>query len=138
LPLLHALQRVERRGRDDGEAYEMLARATDPHWFDFHNDLLPRAKCDAAREALLRALQALQDPRCAESVAKAYLATRDPSIGRMCEGLIDSSARLDPERTRDALAPLLEEAREHSERRDRSVRLLEILMVHAASPATPR
>ncbi|MEY4830231.1 MAG: hypothetical protein RLZZ562_2027 [Planctomycetota bacterium] len=137
LPLLHALQRVERRGRDDGEAFEMLARSTDPHWFDFHNDLLPRAKCDAAREALLRALQALQDPRCAESVAKAYLATRDPSIGRMCEGLIDSSARLDPERTRDALAPLLEEAREHSERRDRSVRLLEILMVHAASPAVP-
>ena len=134
LPLLHALQRVERRGRDDGEACEMLARATDPHWFPFHNDLLPRAKCDAARESLLRALQALDDPRCAESVAMAYLQTRDPAIARMCEGLVHSAAKKDPERTRDALAPLLEEARDHSERRERSVRLLEILTAHAAAP----
>ncbi len=138
LSLLHALQRVERRGRDDGEACEMIARATDPHLFAFHNDLLPRAKCDAAREAMLRALQTLDDPRCAESVAKTYLQTRDPSVGRMCEGLIDRSARQDPDRTRDSLGGLIEAAREHSERRERSGRLLEILTAHAAAPVGGR
>lgn len=138
LPLFRALQRVERRGRDDFEACETIARATDPHLFAFHDDLLPRARCDAAREMILRALQAFDDPRCAESVATAYLQTRDPSVGRMCEGLVDRAAKKDPERTRDALAVLIESAREHSERRERSVRLLEILTAHAAAPMSGR
>ena len=42
------------------------------------------------------------------------------------------------ERTRETLATLLEDAREHPERRARAVRLLEILTAHAAAPAGGR
>lgn len=137
-PMFSWLQRVERRGRDDGEACEALARATDPQYLGFHNDLLPHASCDATREAMLRALQVLDDPSCADPVARAYLVTRDRTVERMCEGLVESSARKDPERTRETLATLLEDAREHPERRARAGRLLEILTANAAAPTGGR
>lgn len=137
-PLFACLHRVERRGRDDGEACEALARATDPQFLAFHRDLLPHATCDATREVLLRALQVLDDPSCAEAVARAYLVTRDPNLGRMCEGLVDHAAQKEPERTRETLATMLEDAREHPERRSRAGRLLEILTAYAAAPPSGR
>ncbi|MGE3171197.1 MAG: DUF4388 domain-containing protein [Planctomycetota bacterium] len=137
-PLFAWLARIERRGRDDGEACEALARAYDPLFFDFHNDLLPGAGCDAARESMLRALQQFDDPRCAESVARALLATRDSTVGRMCESLLESAARKDPQRTQEVLAGLLKTAREHPETRARAVRMLEVLTANGGTPASPR
>src|SRR5262249_55868419 len=78
-PLFDWLRRVERKGRDDAEACEALARAGAPEFFEFHKDLVGRVRCDAARFNLLRALQRADDPRAAEGIARACLATRDVS-----------------------------------------------------------
>jgi hypothetical protein len=132
------LQRVERSGRDDSEAYEALARATDPVYFDFHKDMLPRVTCDASRLCLLRALQEIDDPRAAESVARAWLSTQDQTIARLCEGLLQNAAKREPLRTQEALAGLLQRSREHAELRGRAVKMLEILTAHAAAPPRGR
>ncbi len=133
-PLFSWLSRIEQRGADDGEACEALARATDPHFFAFHVDLLPSARCEAAREVMLRALQVYDDPRCAEAATTALLASAEPSVQRMCLGLLERCSIQAPERTREVLAVLLEQARQHPERRHKAVQALEVLTAHAAAP----
>lgn len=133
-PLFGWFARLERHGRDDSEAFQALANATDPLFLDFHKDLLPRAASDATRLGILQALQKIDDPRCAESVARALLVTRDPNVGRLCEGLLEKAARRDPQRTQEALAGILQVAREHPEQRDRADRILSLLTANAAAP----
>ncbi len=136
-PLFGWFQRIERRGGDDSESVQALSHATDPLFFDFHKDMLPRATCDASRQSMLLALKELDDPRAAESVAHALLDTRNPVVGRLCEGLLENAARRDPQRTQEALTGILQQAREHPEHRDRAVRMLELLTAHAAATPAP-
>jgi hypothetical protein len=100
--------------------------------------MLPRVTSDATRQALLLALKEINDPRCAESVARALLATRNMTVGRLCEALLDQAAVRDPQRTQEALGGLLTAARDNPEQRPRAERMLEILTAHAAAPTGGR
>jgi hypothetical protein len=135
-PLFLALQRVERRGNDDSIACQQLERATGAEYFEFHKDLVGRVHCEAARYHLLVALDARDfgDSRAAEPVARAYLATRDPNAGRLCERLLAGSYSRDPQGTREALESLLRETREHPETRARADQILKLTTGPAAAP----
>lgn len=131
--LFEWLARIERRGRDDAEACQQLARATDPIYFEFHRDMLPRARSDAARSSMLRALQYLDDPRCAEAATRTFLVTRDREIAAMAEGLLDNAARRNPQRTQESIEAVLREAQQHPETRARAEYVLKLLLERAAA-----
>ena len=126
-PLFRMLARVELRGRDDGEASQALMRATDAMHFEFHRDMLPRVRCDAARSSMLIALQQLDDPRAAAAIAQALLMTRDENIGRLAVQLLARAAQQQPNETADALQTLLLQGRRHSESRERTEQIHRIL-----------
>ncbi|MEC7585157.1 MAG: DUF4388 domain-containing protein [Planctomycetota bacterium] len=142
-PLFRMLARVELRGRDDGEASQALMRATDPAHFEFHRDMLPRVRCDAARSSMLIALQQLDDPRAAAAIAEAWLVTRDDNVARLAAQLLARAAMQLPEATNEAIEPLLVRGRRHSESRARTEQLHQLLaapeklLTPATRPASP-
>ena len=133
-PLFEWLRRVERMGRDDTESCEALARRIEPEFFDFHKDMVGRVRFDATRLCLLRALQAANDPRAAEGVARACLATHDDAVKKLGESLLRSACRKDPQGTQEALESLLHQSREHPELRPRADSILQLIVSTAASP----
>ena len=133
-PLFDWLRRVERRGQDDSEACEALARKTGSDYFEFHKDMVGRVRSDAARLNLLRALQATEDPRAAEGVARAFLATRSNKIADMAESLLMAACRKDPQGTQESLEALLREGRDQPELRPRAERILQLVTTALAAP----
>ncbi|HLQ39264.1 MAG TPA: hypothetical protein VK348_15755, partial [Planctomycetota bacterium] len=132
---LHAwLARVEARGRDDGEAAEALARATKKDQLEFLVAQLPRVTSDAARLSLLRALQHGDPTRGAGAVAQAYLAASDPTVLRLCEGLLTASVPHLLPAEQMAIVHQLDTAAQQPERRERAQRAAALLQAATAAP----
>lgn len=133
-PLYGFLRHVEARGSDDGEACEALARATTPEQQPFLLEQLPLVRCDAARQALLRALEGRPGPGIAKAVLAALLAAHEPVTVTQCERLLQATMPQLLASEKRALAAQLQAAQQHPELRARATHALAMFDAPAPTP----
>lgn len=134
-PLFVHLQHIEARGADDGEACEALARATAREQLPFLLEQLPLARCEAARQAMLRALEVrpvAEAHAMAPAVLAALLQCKEQVTAAQCERLLQAVVGHLSAAEGQALAAQLQRGEQHPESRARASRVRAFLPVAAA------
>jgi hypothetical protein len=128
---------VERCGEEDARSCTAIEKATGPAHTAFLLEQLPRARSEAARRAMLKALNALavQDSaQAALPVLQVFLTAREEATARLCEQILTAAGKHLLPVELAAVAQAIGTAAANPERRARAARASELFPAAAAAP----